>query len=191
MTRRLLLVVLVCAGFFGVTATAYADPSPPPKCFQENAAGDLPTCTYDGNSWKVSYNGDGFGDSGFGSGGADGGGGIPAGFIVFVIFAVMAGIGVTIWRVSMARGRARQAGMDPNQATAVTLLGNDGLDAAYLAANLRSRPANPAEPAKPSVSDSPARTAADRLGGLQRLRDQGLVTTAEYEAQRKAIVGSV
>jgi hypothetical protein len=187
MTRRLLLVVLVCAGFFGVTATAYAEPSPPPKCFQANAAGDLPTCTYDGSSWSVSYDGGGFGDGGVNGGG----GGIPAGFVVFFIFAVMAGIGVTIWRVSMARGIARQAGMDPNQATAVTLLGNEGLDAAYLAANLRSRPANPAEPAKPSVPDSPARTAADRLGELQRLRDQGLVTTAEYEAQRKAIVGSV
>jgi hypothetical protein len=187
MTRRLLLVVLLFAGFFGVTATAYAEPSPPPKCFQSNAEGDLPTCTYEGGSWKVSYDSGGFGDSG-----GNGGGGIPAGFVAFAVLAVIAGIGVTIWRVSMARNIARGAGMDPNQATAVTLLGNEGLDAAYLAANLRARQADPgtAPTAAPATGSAP-RTVADRLGELQRLRDQGLVTEAEYDAQRKAIVGSV
>jgi Short C-terminal domain len=95
-------------------------------------------------------------------------------------------VGVTIWRVTMARGIAQQAGMNPNTATAVTLLGNEGLDAAYLAANLRNRPAAPTSP------DSPApRTTSERLAELQRLKDQGLVTDEEYDAHRKDILGSV
>jgi hypothetical protein len=113
------------------------------------------------------------------------GGGIPGWFVALFVLAGVTGIGITIWRVTMARGIARQAGMNPNTATAVTLLGNDGLDAAYLAANLRNRPTT-----APADVPSP-RTTEERLGELQRLKDQGLVTDEEYDAQRKAILGSV
>jgi hypothetical protein len=73
--------------------------------------------------------------------------------------------------------------MNPETATAVTLLGSDGLDAAYLAANLRNRPAAPDAPA--------SRTTEERLCELQRLEDQGLVTAEEYDAHREEILGSV
>lgn len=185
MMRRLLTIAVLalsCAGLVG-TATAAASAggsNPPPKCFRTNAAGDLPTCRSDGGgTWTVSY------DDGFAGGGA-GGGGIPSGFIALFVIAAIAGLGVTIWRVSMARNLARQAGMSPNQATAVTLLGNEGLDAAYLASNLRGSQAS-----APSSATSPPRSTADRLNELQQLKDQGLVTAAEYDARRKAIVDSV
>jgi hypothetical protein len=122
-------------------------------------------------------------DPGFGD---NSGLGIPGWFIGLFVLAVILSIGITIWRVTMARSIARQAGLNPNTATAVTLLGNDGLDAAYLAANLRNPPAA-------STSGVPAtpRTTEERLAELQRLKDQGLVTDEEYVAHRKAILGSV
>ena len=63
--------------------------------------------------------------------------GIPGAFGgLFVLFIVI-GIATTVWRVSAARSMARRAGMDPDDATAATLLTQNGLDATYIAANLR------------------------------------------------------
>jgi hypothetical protein len=53
------------------------------------------------------------------------------------VLAAVAGVGLTIWRVSLARDLARESGMDPDRATAVTLLSDDGLDATYLASSRR------------------------------------------------------
>ena len=185
MTRRLLTVVpgsLVLLAF-GATAAYAGDPSPPAKCFDTNAAGDVATCTYVNGQWTVSYQ-DAFpGDSMGGSGG------FGTMFGVVVVLILVIGIGTTIWRVSTARQLARQAGLDPDQATAVTLLGNEGLDATYIASSLRPQPTASAGPAPPEKA--PTRSAADRLLELQRLKDQGLVTAQEYDAQRKAIVDSV
>jgi hypothetical protein len=96
------------------------------------------------------------------------------------VLVVMAGIGTTIWRISLARRVARRSGMDENEATAVTLLSDNGLEAAYLAGNIRNGASYDTE-----ASD---RTVAFRLQELQELRDRGLITEQEYDAQRKAIL---
>jgi Short C-terminal domain len=120
--------------------------------------------------------------------GDDSGGGIPSGFVALIVLGVIVSIGLTVWRVSTARSLARQAGMNPDTATAVTLLGNQGLDAAYLASNLRNSAPHIADY---SALTAPARSTADRLTELQSLREQGLITPAEYDARRKAIVEQV
>lgn len=180
MTRFLLVIVLAVAGLVGAGSTAaYAEPDPPAKCFRANDAGEPPVCTWDGHQWSVT----GY-DSGFPGAGLDSGGsGAPGGFGGMVALVLVAGAGLTIWRVSLARNLARDAGMDPDRATAVTLLADDGLEATYLSSNLRDR-----TPAQPSA---PARTAEDRLRELVQLRDQGLLTEAEYESRRQAVIDSL
>ena len=182
MIRRLLATAVVCLAFLALGSTpasaAGGGPNhPPPKCFRVNSDGVPATCTYDNGVWTSSY------DDGFGGGSGSGGSGIIG---ALAVLGVIGGIGITVWKVSTARTMARRSGMDPNQATAVTLLTDDGLDATYLAANLRgSQPA-------PAAAPAPApRTAQDRLHELQELRDQGLVTAEEYESRRTAIVDSI
>jgi F0F1-type ATP synthase membrane subunit c/vacuolar-type H+-ATPase subunit K len=65
------------------------------------------------------------------------GGGVPGWFVACGVFVVIVGIGVTIWRLSTVQKLAKQSGMDPGLATQMILLSDDGLDATYLAANLR------------------------------------------------------
>lgn len=112
----------------------------------------------------------------------DFGAGIPAVFGVFFVLVLVSGIGFTVWQVSKTRSMARRAGMDPDEATAMTLLSDGGFEATYLAANLRDRPA--ATPV--AVPD-----AAERLRQLQSLKDQGLVTEGEYAARRQAIIDQI
>lgn len=129
---------------------------------------------------------DSFPDSGFdpsmdpmGSSGS----GIPGFFIFFVVLAIGLGIVTTIVRVSQARRMAERAGMDPGEATAMTLLSEDGLSATYLASNLKG----PAQPAAPT----PGKTTAERLAELSALKDSGAITEAEYVDRRRAIIDSV
>jgi hypothetical protein len=112
----------------------------------------------------------------------DPGGGIPGWFGAFFALAVLIGIGTTIWKVTTAQKLAKRSGMDPGLATQVTLLGDDGLDATYLAANLRGQ----TQPTTPPAPDT-----ASRLAELKNLLDQGLVTQQEYDERRKAIIDSV
>ncbi|MGZ4429827.1 MAG: SHOCT domain-containing protein [Nocardioidaceae bacterium] len=180
MIRRLLATVVVCLAFLALGSTAASAAggpnNPPAKCFRANSDGVPATCTYDNGVWTSSY------DDGFGGGS---GSGVPAGFAAFAVLVVIGGIALTVWKVSMARTMARRSGMDPGQATAVTLLSDDGLDATYLAANLRG-----SQPTHAAAAPAP-RTAQDRLRELQDLRNQGLVTPEEYEARRTAIVESI
>ena len=97
--------------------------------------------------------------------------------------AISAGIGFTVWKVSTARRMARDAGMDEGDATAMTLLSDDGFEATYLASNLR-RPATP-----PPAGAPPG--AADRLRELQALLDQGLINQAEYDDRRRAVIDNL
>ncbi len=174
--RRVVAAVLIAwaIAVAGVApATADADPAnPPDSCFEPNADGDLPTCTFDGDDWNRSYpDEDGMG-----------------GFAVLFVLAALASVGFTIYKVSMARDMARKAGMDPGQATAMTLLTDDGLEATYLASNLRpSRD----EHDQSTDSESGERTVTERLAELETLRDQGLVTQGEYDQRRAAILGSL
>ena len=173
--RRVCAVAALVIAPMAVTATALADSSPPPEpdsCFSANPNGDLPTCTTDDNGkWQVDYP----------PGGSDN----PLAIAVplFLIAAVVGG-GLTAWRVSTARSLARRAGMDPGQATAITLLGNDGLDAAYVASAVRTAQQRP-EPVVPRKSTE------DRLRELDRLRAADLVTDEEYARQRGVILDSV
>ena len=155
---------------------AFSGPNDPPrKCFRMNEDGDLPTCTYAGGEWTTSY------PSGFGSSG-DGGGGFEGLFVLFFVVALVLGIGGTIWRVTTAQRMAREAGMSERDATAMTLLSDDGFEATYLASNLRGRPTTPIPAA------TPGRSTADRLRELDKLRAEGLVSDEEHEAARRAIL---
>ena len=119
--------------------------------------------------------------------------GIPGVFIFFFIVVLAVGIGVTIWRVTTAQRLAKQSGLDPRLATKMTLLSDDGLDATYLAASLRKPPVTSDPPgAEPAPeAQEPAASAADRLTQLKSLLDQDLLTRAEYDERRKAIIDSV
>jgi len=99
----------------------------------------------------------------------------------FVLVAVL-GVASTVWRVSTARRMASRAGMDPDEAAMMTLFTEDGLDATYVASNLRGE-ALPNRAALPTV--------AERLRELQALKDQGLITGDEYATRRQAIIDQV
>lgn len=186
MLRHFLVVFAVLIGLLGMgasPATAATEPTEPPmphKCLVMNKAGELPDCVWDGQHWTAEYPG------------ASGGVG-RGGFAALFVLALLVGGGVMVWRVSLARNLARQSGMSTGQATAVTLLGDEGLEATYLAANLRG-PAAPAPQVGPAPQVAPAlaaRTTSDRLRELQQLRTDGLVTETEYQARRQVIVDSL
>lgn len=114
------------------------------------------------------------------------GSGVPGWFAGLFVLALLVGVGTTIWRVTTAQKLARRSGMDPGMATQMTLLTDDGLDATYLAANLRGQVA--------TASDTPAApppTTAERLEELRSLLDRGLITQQEHDERRKAIIDSV
>jgi hypothetical protein len=126
-----------------------------------------------------------------------GAGGVPSscddtdsgmgGFVALFVLVVVAGLGLTVYKVSMARDMARKSGMDPDQATAMTLLTDDGLAATYLASNLR--PSAASEVVAPPVDAG--RSVSQRLAELESLREHELVTQAEYDERRAAILGSL
>ncbi|HEX3336129.1 MAG TPA: SHOCT domain-containing protein [Jatrophihabitans sp.] len=116
----------------------------------------------------------------------DQGFGIPGWFIALFILGALLSVGTWIWRISVARKIAEDAGLDPNTATAVTMLSKDGVDAAYLASTLSSRP----RPQSPPPGQRP-KSAEERLQELQVLKEKGLVTQDEYEVQRQKILGSI
>ncbi|NYD42937.1 SHOCT domain-containing protein [Nocardioides panaciterrulae] len=138
-----------------------------------NHGGVPPTCTKVNGTWVASWPGEGASGSG------------ATGAIVFLaVIGALVGLGVLAWKVSTARRLASQSGMDPNLATQMTLLTDDGLESTYLAANLRPAP----QSAAPSPSPPPA---AERLTELTALLDRGMITQAEYDESRRAIIGSV
>jgi hypothetical protein len=144
-----------------------------------NHNGEPPTCTQVNGTWVASWP-----DSS-----PMGGSGIPGGFIFLVFLALVVGGAITIWKVMTAQRLARQSGMDPGLATQMTLLSNEGLDATYLASSLR-QPTTPPSPAGPTAPA--AGTAAEvRLTELRGLLDKGLMTQAEYDERRRAIIDSV
>jgi hypothetical protein len=121
-------------------------------------------------------------DGGFGTGH-----GAMDGFVVLFVLVAVVGVGITIYKVAMARDMACKSGMDAGQATAMTLLTDDGLEATYLASNLRPTAAAPA----PAPEPAPARSVSDRLAELDGLLKQGQVTQAEYDERRAKILDSL
>jgi hypothetical protein len=159
------------------SAPAYAGNGSFQHCIDQavNHNGEPPTCTKVNGVWVASWPDD--------AGGAGGGFG---GFVVFlVVVGAIAGLALIVWRVSTAQRLAEQSGMDPSLATKMTLLSDEGLEATYLAANLR----NQSPPGPAATTNSPSTT--ERLEELRRLLDRGLVTQVEYDERRKAIIDSV
>jgi hypothetical protein len=143
------------------------------ECFDqaESHDGEPPTCTEVNGKWVASWPDDVSGGSG--------------GFAFLFILAAVIGIAVVIWKVSTARQLAAGSGMDPGLATQMTLLTDDGLEATYLAASLRGQsPASEPTPAEKA-------TTAKRLAELKGLLDEGQISQAEYDAQRRAIIDAV
>lgn len=169
MTRRLLGATALCHVLLGLSpALASAASSNPGECFGDPQAGAVPP------DCSLPYD---LGPSGMDAG-------IPSWFAALAVLMAAAGIAMTIYRVTMARQMAEDAGLDPDRATAMTLLSDDGLDATYLASSLRGT--GPAAGAQPA-----GRSANERLRELEQLRDEGLVSAAEYEARRQAILDSI
>ena len=144
---------------------------PPDKCFEPDEHGNLPTCSKaPGGEWQVNY---------------PDAGGPGDGFGVLFVLVLLAGIAFTVWKVSTARRMARDSGMDVGDATAMTLLTDEGFEATYLASNLRGQMTPQPEPAPEP------RSSEQRLRELESLRTQGLVTEEEYAARRRAILDSL
>jgi hypothetical protein len=161
----------------GVGVALAEDPSPgvddtlpgiPDGCIEwiESADGTL-TCTEHSD---LMMGGDGFpvGD------------GFPAIFGVFFVLVVIAGILGTVWKVSTARRLAEQSGMDPGDATTMALLTDNGLEATYVASQMRQ-----------GAGRATGLSAAERLRELEELRKQGLITDSEYAERREVIVKSL
>ena len=108
----------------------------------------------------------------------DPGGGPPGWFVGVFVLAIIFGVATTVWRVSTAQKLAKRSGMDPGLATQMTLLSDDGLDATYLAANLRghvqpgSETATEPQPTPPTTAARGAEVAArpwpDQPAGARR-----------------------
>lgn len=109
--------------------------------------------------------------------------GWSSGFVAFAVLVMITGVGVTVWKVLAAREMARDAGLDPDRATAVALLDADGFAATFLASSLRDRPGD-AGPSDATASPS----IADRLRALDQLRDDGIVTAEEHSDRRAKIL---
>lgn len=138
--------------------------------------GEPPTCTDADDGFDASWSDDAVTeDDGFG------------GFIALFVVVGLIGVGVTVWQVSTARTLAKKSGMDPNLATKMALLTENGLDATYLAANLRSQTDS-------SAAQTPApttATASQRLTELKGLLDADLITQAEFEERRTVIIAGL
>jgi len=136
----------------------------------DNAPGDHPMYTStDGTNWTADC------DSGFG---ADDG--VPAILGVFFVLFLIVAVAGTFWKVSTARRLATQSGMNPDDATAMSLLTDNGLEATYVASQVRQGSGQQAQ-----------RSAADRLRDLEELHKQGLITTVEYAERREVILKSL
>ena len=126
----------------------------------------------------------------------DPGSGIPGVFIALFVIVGLLAVATAIWRVTATRRMAERAGLDPDTATAVSLLSDGGMGAAYVASTIasHSRPAAPPPPPPAPAAPAPATSSKpveERLRELQELKDKGVVTAEEYEAQRQKILGSI
>ncbi len=156
----------------------------------EDHDGELPTCTEDGDGYVASWPDDSMmEDDDFGgfSSVDDEFDTMFTLFWVLFVLVILAGVGTFFWKVSTARTIATRSGMDPDMAAQMVFLTDNGLDATYLAANLRPS----AEPAAVPVAERLPATAAQRLAELKGLLDDGLITQAEHDKRRTAIIDAV
>jgi len=117
--------------------------------------------------------------------------GIPGWFVaLFILFGILA-VATFFWRISTARKIAERAGLDPDTATAVTLLSDGGMAATYVASTIASQARKPARPTEPPKLSEPPKSVEQRLQELEALRDKGVITPEEYDTQRQKILGSI
>jgi hypothetical protein len=178
--RGLTGTALAVAGLLVAAGPSYAAGS-----FQDcldqaiNHDGEPPTCTKINGTWVASWPQD------------SAGAGFSGAFGFLIVLGLLAAGAIVFWKVSTAQKLAKQSGMDPSLATQMTLLTDDGLEATYLASSLRQPSPTPSPTPSPSPSATPPASVAARLQELQGLLDQGLVSQAEYDERRKAIIESV
>lgn len=148
----------------------------PDECVQGDGAGPV-ACVQTDSGWVPQ-----------GGGATAGPGADLSGFfgVLFLVVVVLGVVGVVV-KVRAARQMAGEAGMDPDRATAMTLLTDDGLEATYLAASLRQAPT--AVPVAPVPASG--RSTSERLRELDDLRAQGLIDDEEHSAARRAVIDSV
>jgi hypothetical protein len=123
---------------------------------------------------------------------------IPGWFVGVIVLMIVVSVGTWLYRISVARSIAENAGLDPDQAARVAMISKDGVEAAYVASALAQRSA-PRPVSPPPVAPAPvvpapvapAKTAEQRLLELQNLKDRGLISDEEFQAQRQRIVGSI
>lgn len=138
---------------------------------------DLSACTISESDWDSGWGDDSFGAEGFDMG--------P--FIALFVLGVLASVAILIWKVSTARRLAAESGMDRGLATQMVVLTDDGLEATYLAANLRSTAAQASAAQAPAAQAS----AAQRLAELKELLDAGLINQTEHDERRTKIIDAV
>ena len=169
----LVLLFLMLSGL-GASAHAAGPSDPPASCFVANANGDLPTCdSADGVNWTVDY-----------PDATTGGSGIPGAFVGVMVAVLMAGLIGTVFVVIWVRRAAREAGLDPDTATAVALLNNNAVSATYLASSV-------AKTRSPIPEASRPVPVSERLATLQDLVEKGVISKAEYEKRRSAILDTI
>ena len=127
MSVHLVAVCIGVASLSTVGSRGGARSEAPDECFALGDNGVPVTCTYVEGE-RVATDTEGLGPAVS----DDHGGGPPGGFAVGVL-AVVSAVGFAVWRIVLARNMARRAGMDENEATAMTFLSENGLAATYVA----------------------------------------------------------
>jgi hypothetical protein len=159
------------------------------ECIDQAAThgGEPPTCTEVEGGYVASWPG-GF-DGGTMSG--EGGGDFGALFGFAIVMALLIGVVTVAWKISTARRLAAASGMDPAVATQMAVFTDDGLEATYLASNLR-RSSDAASGPDPQSDTAPVvATVRERLAELKSLLDDGSITLAEHDERRRAILDSL
>jgi len=129
----------------------------------------------------------------------------PSWFGGFVVVAIIIGIVGLIVRVQLARRFARETGIDEDEATAAAVFGTGAVTATYLASSAARQRSHPhaATDAGHIIADlsggtasapssaTPPRSAAERLRELEQLRQDELITAAEYDTRRQSILNDI
>lgn len=150
----------------------------PKECFDLGVDGEPASCMWsESGGWELVESGGGFG--------------APTWLVLPFVLVLLLGVAGTWWRVSAARRMATRSGLDPADATAVTLLGEHGLEATYLASTGRGASTAVPSPVPSATSPGPASSAEERLTELARLLDRGLISAVEYDERRRAVLDSL
>jgi hypothetical protein len=171
--RRALLAAVAVLGAVVMSPVAAHAADTFQECVDRAAEhdGTPPTCTEVDGGFVASWPDDTLG----GSGGT-------SAIVFLVVICALLTVALIVWQVSTARRLATASGMDPDLATQMTLLTDNGLESTYLASALRQPSAAPAA--------TPV-SAASRLAELRSLLDAGVITQQEHDVRRTAIIDSL